>query len=348
MLKASLDSLDYTLLRYEENRPKLSFRARSAAEAKPWKTESRAKLVELLGGFPAERVPLDPVLGDSVKRPGHTRTELTFTTRPGLRAFGYLLRPEDLQGRAPSVLCLPGHGRGVDDIVGIDEDGEDRDHLDGYQHDFAVQCAQRGYVVLALEQLGFGHRRDPAARKKGGSATSCQPTAGAALLLGETMAAWRTWDAMRGLDYLETLPEVDPGRLAVMGISGGGTISLTTAALDERVKAAVVSGAFCTYRDSIYSRSHCMDNYIPGILRWFEAADLAGLIAPRCLFVEAGTEDRIFPQHGVEEALETARKIYRTVGAPDHLANAYFEGGHQFDGTEAFRALGKWLRHGDS
>ena len=100
-----------------------------------------------------------------------------------------------------------------------------------------------------------------------------------------------------------------------MGISGGGTITFTTAALDERVKAAVVSGAFCTYRDSIFSRSHCIDNYIPGILRWFETADLTGLIAPRYLFVEAGSQDNIFPRPGVEEALQNARKVYRNAGS---------------------------------
>ncbi|HEU5117751.1 MAG TPA: alpha/beta hydrolase family protein [Isosphaeraceae bacterium] len=343
MPEPTLDSLDYTLLRYAENRPELAFRAQSVEEARLWSAQARAKLLELLGGLPAERVALDPVLGEPVQRPGYTRREVTFSTRPGLRAFAYLLIPDNHQERSPAVLCLPGHGRGADDIVGIDEDGHDRDHLDGYQHDFAVQCVQKGYVALALEQLGFGHRRDPAAREKGPSSSSCQPAAGAALLLGESMAAWRTWDAMRALDYLETRPEVDPKRLAVMGISGGGTITFTTAALDDRVKAAVVSGAFCTSRDSILSRSHGIDNYIPGILRWFETADLTGLIAPRYLFVEAGTQDNIFPKPGVEEALEGARKVYETLEAPDHLDNAYFDAGHPFDGVKAFRALEKWL-----
>jgi dienelactone hydrolase len=146
-------------------------------------------------------------------------------------AFGYLLVPEGLKQPGPAVLCVPGHGRGVDEIVGIADDGSDRDHLDGYQHDFAVQCAQKGYVTLALEPLGFGHRRDEAARKKGKSASSCQPAAGAALMLGETMVGWRTFDALRALDLLAGLPEVNPGRIAMMGISGGGTISLYAAAL---------------------------------------------------------------------------------------------------------------------
>jgi hypothetical protein len=65
---------------------------------------------------------------------------------------------------------------------------------------------------LALEPLGFGHRRDPAARARGASASSCQPAAGAALLLGETMVGWRVWDALRAVDLMAARPEIDPGR----------------------------------------------------------------------------------------------------------------------------------------
>src|SRR5262249_28652225 len=153
-----------------------------------------------------------------------------------------------------------------------------------------------GYVVLALEMLGFGRRRDEAARKQGAGHSSCQTASGAALLLGETMPGWRTWDAACALDLLESRPEVDPSRLGLIGISGGGTVGLYTAALDQRVKAAVLSCSFCTFRDCIFSRSHCIDNYVPAMLRWFEMADVAGLIAPRYVFCENGSQDDIFPE----------------------------------------------------
>ncbi|WP_422927223.1 alpha/beta hydrolase family protein [Singulisphaera sp. PoT] len=339
-----LDSLGYSLSRYRESTPKLALRAETPEQLAEWKKGARAKLAELIGEFPAEKVALEPKFGPIVKKPGYTRRSVTFATRPGMTAYAYVLIPEGLKGPAPAILCVPGHGRGVDDIVGIEEDGKERDHLDGYQHDFAIQCVQNGYVTLAIEPIGFGHRRDAGARAKGAGASSCQPAAGAALLLGETMAGWRTWDAIRALDLLETLPEVDPKRFGMMGISGGGTVTFYTAALDERVKVAMLSGSFCTFKDSIFSIGHCMDNYVPGILRWFEAADVAGLIAPRYLFCEAGTEDRIFPKHGVEAALRDAERIYKAAGAEDHIDHAFFDAGHTFNGAAAFKKIAAWLQ----
>lgn len=337
------DSLAFSLARYREVTPRLACRAEGPEGVEAWRREARAKLRELLGPMPADRVPLDAAFGEPKRKAGYARRTVTFATRPGMSAFGYLLVPDDRPARGPAVLCLPGHGRGVDEIVGIDQDGRDRDHLDGYQHDFAVQCAQRGYVTLALEPIGFGHRRDPAARRKSAGTSSCQPAAGAALMLGETMVGWRTWDAMRALDLLAGLPEVDPGRIAMMGISGGGTVTLYTAALDDRVKAAVLSCSFCTFRDSIYSIGHCIDNYVPGILHWFEMADLVGLIAPRFLFCEAGTDDPIFPEAGVRAALDRAGRIYRAAGAADRIDHAFFDAGHSFHGQAAFARLADWL-----
>ncbi len=337
---ARLDSLSYSLARYREVTPRLAFRAQ---EIPAWKVLARAGLRRLLGPMPAERVPLQPEYGPARSRPGYTRTPVTFATRPDLAAFGYLLVPEGLKGPAPAVVCLPGHGRGAEDLVGIAEGGSDRDHDDGYQHDFAVQCVRKGYVTLALELIGFGHRRDLAARKKGSEASSCQPAAGAALMLGETMIGWRVWDTMRAIDLLETRSDVDPKRIALMGISGGGTVILYTAALDDRVKVSVLSCSFCTFKDSIFSIGHCIDNYVPGILRDFEVADITGLIAPRYLFAENGLEDEIFPEKGVREALLATKTVYAASGAADHVDHAFFAGGHLFHGEAAFQKLNHWL-----
>ena len=248
-----------------------------------------------------------------------------------------------LKRLVPSSLCLHGHGRGVDDIVGIEEDGTMRSEYGGYQNDFALQCVDHGYAALAIEQFGFGHRRDEAARGRGSSNSSCQPAAGAAFLLGGTMIGWRVYDAMRSLDYLSTRPEIDMNRISVMGISGGGTTTFFSAAIDERFKVAVVSGYFNTFRDSILSISHCIDNYIPGVLKYAEMYDIAGLIAPRAMFVESGTEDNIFPIDATRFAFEQAKGIFRCFGAEDKLGVEVFEAAHSFHGVRAFQFLARML-----
>ena len=244
----------------------------------------RAKLVDLLGDFPEEKCELLPRVTETKEFSTYTRETVLFQSRPNMTVFGYLLLPKDFETPGPTILCLHGHGRGVDDIVGIQEDGTMRTEYGEYQNDFALQCVDRGYAALAIEQFGFGHRRDDAACQRGAGNSSCLPASGAAFLLGQTMIGWRVYDAMRSLDYLSTRPEIDMNRIGVMGISGGGTTTFYAAAIDERFKVAVVSGYFNTFRDSILSISHCIDNYIPGVLKYAEMYDIAGLIAPRAMF----------------------------------------------------------------
>jgi len=338
-----LDSLEFSLSSYESIKPSMSFSATNEAAARVWQKRVRRKLNELLGGFPSTRVALQARILEKKKFNNYTREKIILQSRDNLSVFGYLLLPEKLSSRVPGIVCLPGHGRGCDDIVGIAEKGQQRETKSGYARDFALQVVERGYAAFAIEQLAFGCRRDDAARKKGLGASSCQPAAGAALLFGQTMIGWRVWDTMRAIDYLRTRSEVDSSRIASMGISGGGTVSLFSAALDERIKVSVVSGYFNTFRDSILSLSHCIDNYVPGILNYIEMYDIAGLIAPRGLFVESGMRDPIFPIHGSRAAFKKAQDIYAVFGAPNKIADEVFDDEHVFYGKGAFEFLERML-----
>jgi len=337
------DSLQFCISSYEHINPSMSFAAKNEQSARLWQKQVRSKLIELLGGFPSNRAALQPRILEKKELTNYAREKIVFQSRDNLSVFGYLLLPKSHSYPVPGVVCLPGHGRGCDDIVGITEDGKQREMKSGYSKDFALQAVENGYAAFAIEQLAFGCRRDEAARKKGSGQSSCQPAAGAALLFGQTMIGWRVWDAMRAIDYLSTRREIDRSRMATMGISGGGTISLFTAALDERVKVAVVSGYLNTFRDSIMSLSHCMDNYVPGILNYIEMYDLAGLVAPRWLFAESGVRDRIFPIEGSRAAFKKAQHIYEVFGVPERIGQEIFDGEHEFNGKGAFEFLKKWL-----
>ena len=321
----------------------LRFQARTRDDAEAWQRTLHTKLTELLGQFPAERSPLHPVILETRSFSGYRREKVVFDSRPGLSMLAYVLVPPSARTPIPAVICVPGHGRGVDDIVGIDEQGHDRTDKSGYQHDFAIQAAEAGMAAVAIEPMGFGCRRDALNARQGLSHKGCEPVAGGALMVGQTLIGWRVWDVIRTLDYIASRPDLDSNRVGCMGISGGGTATLFAAALEPRIRAAMVSGYLNTFRDSVGSLAHCVDNYVPGILNWAEMHDIAGLIAPRALFVESGEKDNIFPIQASIESFNKVRDIYSVFGAADRIEQEVFPGEHSFWGKRGVPFLARQL-----
>jgi dienelactone hydrolase len=337
------DPVLYARDRFSAAPRRLRFQARTRPEAEAWQKTLRAKITELVGGFPSSRSPLRPVTLETRAFAGYRREKIVFDGREGVSVLAYLLLPDRVRPPMPAVICIPGHGRGVDDIVGIDEEGRERTDKPGYQHDFAIQVAEAGMAAVAIEPMAFGCRRDPLNAAKGLSQKGCEPVAGGALMLGETMIGWRVWDVLRTLDYIATRPELDANRVGCMGISGGGTATLFSAALEPRIRAAMVSGYLNTFRDSIGSLAHCVDNYVPGILNWAEMYDVGGLIAPRPLFVESGEKDNIFPIAASLESVKQVREIYSVFQAADAVEHEVFPGEHSFWGKRGIPFLAKHL-----
>jgi dienelactone hydrolase len=322
---------------------RLRFQARTRGEAEAWQQTLRAKLTELLGGFPSERTPLRPTVLETRSFPGYRREKIVFDARPGVSVLAYVLLPVSARTPAPTMICVPGHGRGVDDVVGIDEQGRDRTNKDGYQHDFALQIVEAGLAAVAIEPMAFGCRRDPINARRGLAQKGCEPVAGAALMLGQTLIGWRVWDIMRTIDYIATRRELDASRVGCMGISGGGTATTFATALEPRIRVAMVSGYLNTFRDSIGSLAHCVDNYVPGILNWAEMADVAGLIAPRPLFIESGERDNIFPIDASVECFNRVREMYQVFGAADRVEQEVFPGEHSFWGKRGVPFVARQL-----
>jgi dienelactone hydrolase len=322
-------------------KPHYTFEAQNLEEAKRWQRNLRRRFRNRLGGFPPDDSPLNARTLSSANLDGYTREEIRFSSRNGLYVFGYFLLPKEATTPLPTLLCLHGHGPGVNPIVGLDAQGKLLAEPE-YQNSFALQAVQRGYAVLAIEILGFGRRRE-APYPSSPDASSCQTLSGTALMTGQTMAGWRVYDAMRAIDYLHTRPEVDRKRFGTMGISGGGLNALYLSALDMRVRATVVSGFLNTFRDSMLGVPHCIDNFVPGLLLDAEMSDIAGLIAPRALWCENGSDDPIFPVKAFRRALRDVRKIYDAFGDMSLCNGEVFEGDHCFHGVGAWAFLEKHL-----
>lgn len=340
----AFDPVGYTMQRYAHAPLAMTYKPVSKKATEAWQKKLRVKLLELIGGFPAQKAPLEPVTLEVRDFPGYRREKFVIQTRPGLALLGYLLTPKNATGKLPTMICVPGHGRGVDDIVGIDDKGRDRTDKAGYQHDFAIQVVEAGMAAVAIEPMAFGCRRDERTKKKTLTTSACYPTAGAALLLGETMVAWRAYDVVRTIDWIETRKELNAERVGLMGISGGGTVTSFTTALEPRIKAAMISGYLNTFKASIIAMSHCIDNYVPGILNYCENYDVASLIAPRPLYVESGTRDPIFPIEASKEAFAKVKQVYTALGAADAAEHEVFEGEHLFHGGAGIPFLARHLK----
>ena len=324
----------------------LPFTANTAADARQWQARARPRVADCLGFLDTPAVAPGPREIEQVDRGSYVRHKIVIRTSPQSDLPLYLLVPTNLKQRTPAVLALHGHGYGVKDIVGLWEDGSERPEPDGYHRDFACQLAERGFIVAAPEISCFGERqmREPEKFRAVGLSATCYNVATYAMMLGKSAAGLRVMDAMRVLDYLSTREDVDADNIGVMGISGGGMHAFFSAAMDMRIKAAVVSGYFCDWRHSILSIFHCTCNFVPGLLNLGELSDLAGLIAPRPLLVEHGTHDEIFPIEHVKRTVERAKHAWRVFGADDaDFATDYFEGRHRINGPPAYEFLANHL-----
>lgn len=334
----------------KQHPPQLNFKVGSDPIA--WSKTARAKLIELLG-LPIKKVDLKPVTqaqgkftvtSNNGQTFTYTREAVQFMSQAGMPAFGYLLLPAGSQKKLPCLICVPGHSGVVDDISGVNDDGSTRTtySLD-YQHDLAVQGVQHGYAVLALESVASGRLQDHKLCANKPKEGQCNRFSAAALIVGQTLIGWNVNQVIRAIDYLQTRPEIDTTRIASLGISRGAAIAMYSAAIDPRVKCAVVASYLNDWQTSLLSFNHCICNFIPGIATYFKMSDVAGLIAPRFLICEGSKDDITFPYSGTEKAFAETKSIFKAFGCSDHANFSVGTGHHVFRGEDCFAQLKKQL-----
>jgi dienelactone hydrolase len=332
---------------YSPGKAPHAFKARNLATARKWQQVTRRALARQTGLHRLEQAPLQVETLGRVDKGDYVREKLLIRTGPAALMPVYMLIPKKQDRPLPVVLALHGHGYGVNDIVGLWEDGSERDTPDGYHKDFGIALCRSGFAVAAPEISCFGERQTDFNYLRTGAGspipTTCVHSAALAFHLGISVAGLRIHDCKRLVDYLETRKDLDTKRLGAMGISGGGFHTMYSACLDTRIKAAVISGYFCTFKDSILAMDHCPCNYVPGLADFGEMHDLAGMLAPRPILIEAASRDPIFPIAAVRKSVSKARGIFDVFGAKENLQTDYFEGRHEISGRKAYPFLQKQL-----
>ncbi|MHA1846581.1 MAG: alpha/beta hydrolase family protein, partial [Promethearchaeota archaeon] len=331
ILRDDLNSFNNLLYILNKSPPSMAWHAKNIKEHEDWAKKVKEKVKELVS-YENERVDLEVEEGPETNYKNIKLKKYYFNSAPGMKVAAVLAHPIKMDEPRPGIICVHGHNKGKINTLGLAESSSN-----SY---YGIELAMKGYVTLSLDQWGWGERRGQAQRafKNSESAYSLS-----ALLLGKTAIGFRCWDVTRSIDFLKTLDLVND-KFGVIGQSGGGTTAAFSSVLDDRIDAAVVSGYFCSWDKSIFSLNHCSCNFVPGIMRYINMADLMGARAPKPTFIVSGEKDRIFPQDGVQDAYGKLKKIYNFLNAPDNLQiDVIKDTGHVFRGKFAYPWLDKVL-----
>ncbi|MGE4220341.1 MAG: hypothetical protein AB7G39_12920 [Alphaproteobacteria bacterium] len=248
------------------------------------------------------------------------------------------------QGPRPVLLWQAGSGAGMHLAWGEMRQPADYQRLP-VGPDIARQGAARGWIVLCVEQFGFGERRErrftPSWKANNTASVFAQAT-----LLGRSLVGERVHDVMAAIDWLEAgmpgmadAPTADTGRLLIAGHSSGGMTALFAAALDTRIAAALISGSLGRVRDTIACRrADGGEGVVPGMLEWFETEDVVAMIAPRPFATISGARDHIYAAALGDAVLSAARPAWCATGAEDRLLGLAGDGGHRVYSAEIWQA----------
>jgi hypothetical protein len=267
-------------------------------------------LQEVIGPFP-EKTPLNAIVVKTYDKDFYRLENCIYESQPAYYVTAALFIPKGAK-KAPAIIYCSGHS-------------DNGYRPKGYLNEI-LNFVKKGFIVFAFDPMGQGERLQYYSRKtnksrfKWPSYEHSYP--GAQLFItGNTLANDFIWDGIRAVDYLLTRKEVDPNRLGITGRSGGGTQSAYIAAFDHRIKAAAPEN-YITNMKRLFQAMGPQDaeqNFLYGIKRGLDMADLLEVRAPKPMLVVTTSQD-MFPIQGALETCAEVSKIYKAYGKPENFS----------------------------
>ncbi len=301
-----------------------------------YQRQLREQVIERLGGFP-ERTPLNPQVTGTIERDGYQVEKVIYESRPHHFVTAALFLPDP--GRHappyPGILVPCGHTKNA------------KAH-DEYQSVGAL-LALNGMAALVFDPIDQGERGqllgDDGKPVIWGTTAHSMLGVGS-ILLGTNTAAFEIWDGMRGIDYLESRPEVDPGRIGCTGNSGGGTQTSYLMALDGRIDVAAPSCYINHQSRQLRTATGDAEQNVFGQLAFgFDHPDYILLRAPKPTLILAATED-FFDIRATWETFRFAKRLYTRMEYAERVDLLENDAEHNYNKTQregAVRWMARWL-----
>lgn len=281
----------------------------------PWQRQTRDRLRTMLG-IPSQRVPLEPEPRGQIEHDGVVIEKWVFTAEPGSRVPTVLYRPKSPPGPMPAIVLTFGHGGSKS----------------SWQYHYAGKLyARLGLACLALDPIGEEERHIQG--RLGTRAHDPLPVHECADRAGRLIMGKLVFDTMRGIDFLCTREDIDHDRIGVAGNSLGGAKASWMAALEPRLKMAIVSG--WSYSDLGLRSKYCTKAPNQRMRKFMNWPEYAALAAPDCaVLVTNGDADVVIDTDGdatawaeTNAAVEEAAKVYAKLGAAGKIRTWYEPGG---------------------
>jgi dienelactone hydrolase len=272
-----------------------------------------------------DKLPLQPVVHGAIDRGEYTVEKVFFASYPGHYVSGNLYRPKGRAGMLPAVLSPHGHwanGRfyqaGDQEVRSQMEQGAEQT-ANGARFPLQARCAQlarMGCVVFHYDMVGVADSQAIAHR--------AGFTDAEAELRLQSFMGLQTYNSIRALDFLLSLPEVDPARVGVTGASGGGTQTFMLCAIDDRPAVA-----FPAVMVSTAMQGGCVCENCSYLRQGTGNVELAGLFAPRALGMSAAND---WTREIETKGLPELKALYRLYGAEDRvMAKCLPQFGHNYN-----------------